>query len=188
GIPREGFFAASLSTSINSQSTFQSGLTYEGGSTDIFGFDDGTRAAPGPVQDALRDVGSLDELPEAEEEQLGRTFTNIYNVDKGTLPPGFGITLTGGDSMDIFADGRLGAIASLKWGASWTDQERVQRTYAKSGDELRLRNDFIQRRTDFNSNIGGLLTVNAEWDKLVLASNTFYAHLTQRRAEVTTGF
>ena len=193
GVPDETFFAITGSGGYNSESTFTQGLSYDGGSLDIFGFDDGTRALPDEVQEVL-DSGEA-ELPRDTEvlQGFGRTFSNNYAQTQVTQPPDFGLTLTGGSSIEIFGDGRLGAVASAKWGTSWREQERIQNSYEEFDDEdgvrrVLLRDEFVDERTDFNADIGTLLTVQAQWDKHEIASNTFFAHQTQQRTELRTGF
>lgn len=188
GIPDERFLSATISSGYNSQSTFTEGLSYRGGKLDVFGFDDGTRALPDSVQEAI-DAGDV-ELPQSDPDALqafGRDFRNNSNIFDSTLPPDFGITLAGGDSIEIPMDGQLGAVASAKWGTSWRRQERIQRSYVDNGGDTILRDDQLENRTDFNADIGTLLTVKAAWDKHEFASNTFYAHQTQQRTEFTTG-
>ncbi len=188
GAPAEGFVSFTVSGGYNSESTFTEGLTYRGGALDFLGYDDGTRALPDEIQSSV-DEGNL-ELPQGDPEALqgfGRTFSNNYNTQTISQPPDFGLTLTAGNSVDIFGGGTLGAIASAKWGTSWREQVRIQRSFADSNGPV-LRDDFVENRTDFNSDIGTLLSVKAAWDKHEISSNTFYAHQTQQRTQLTTGF
>jgi outer membrane receptor protein involved in Fe transport len=187
GIPDEGFVALTVSGGYNSESTFTEGLTYRGGSLDAFGYDDGTRALPDPVQASV-DAGNA-ELPGSTQEvqSIGRSFSNNFEQFDSTLPPDFGLTLAAGNSIDIFGDGKLGAVGSAKWGTSWREQIRIQRSYEDFEGEPQLRDDFLENRTDFNADIGTLATVKAAWDKHEVASNTFYAHQTQQRTEFTDG-
>ncbi len=188
GVPEEGFVSLTLSGGYNSESTFLQGLSYRGGSLDLLGYDDGTRAFPEPVQASI-DAGEA-ELPQGDQEALqaiGRSFSNNYNQEQGTLPPDLGLTLTAGNSVDIAGGGKLGAVASAKWGSSWREQIRIQRSFADNDGPV-LRDDFLENRTDFNADIGTLLTVRAAWERHEVSSNTFYAHQTQQRTELTTGF
>jgi hypothetical protein len=187
GIPDEGFVSATVSGGYNSESTFQGGRTYRGGGLDFLGFDDGTRALPEPVQEYL-DAGN-NQLPgiASERNVFGRTFSNNYNFVHQTMPPDFGVGVAAGNSIEIFGDGRLGAVTSLKWGTSWREQDRRQNTYVVREGVTTLLEEQFENRTDFNSDIGSLLTVQAQWDDHELSSNTFYAHQTQQRTELTTG-
>lgn len=187
GVPDETFFSLTLSGAYNSESTFLEGLTYRGGSWDFFGYDDGTRALPESVREYLGQGNNV--LPDNREERnaFGRDYSNNYNVFQQTMPPDFGLTLAGGHSIDIFADGKLGAVGSVKWGTSWREQDRIQRSADVVREQLEVRDDLREARTDFNSDVGALVTVKASWEKHEVASNTFYAHLTQQRTQRTTG-
>jgi len=188
GIPEEGFVSTTVSGGYNSESTFQEGRTYRGGSLDLFGYDDGTRALPESVQDFLDDGNTA--LPGNSEDRnrFGRQFSNNYRTFTETLPPDFGLGITAGNSIEIFGDGKLGAIGSLKWGTQWREQDRVQRSFAilPSGQQT-TQNDLRENRTDFNADVGGLVSVQAMWEKHEVSSNTFYAHQTQQRTQFTTG-
>ena len=48
--PEEPTLKVSLGTGFNSQTTFKDMLTYKGGKTDYFGFDDGTRSIPEAIK------------------------------------------------------------------------------------------------------------------------------------------
>ena len=188
GIPSEEFVSVTVSTGINTVSAFTQGRDYQGGSLDIFGFDDGTRAVPQEIEDAT-DNGRLiinnRNFPDVDERnRLAASLEPIYAVDRTTLPPDLGITVAGGGSIDIFWGGTLGAILSTKWSSKWRRQRRTQRRF---NNELRLAQDIAEDRTDFNSDIGGLLTIEATWENHSLATNTFYAHQTQQRTQFDIG-
>ncbi len=188
GIPDEGFVSLTVDGGYNSESTFLEGLTYRGGSLDAFGFDDGTRALPDEVQ-ATIDAGR-NELPAGNDALLqafGRTFVNNYNEYPTILPPDFGIGVTAGDSIEIPGGGTLGVVASAKWGTSWRRQIRAQRLFVAFGGDTVLRDDTVEARTDFNSDIGSLVTIEAAWKNHRVASNTFYSHQTQQRTEFGSG-
>ncbi|MEO0601494.1 MAG: TonB-dependent receptor, partial [Myxococcota bacterium] len=194
GVPEEGFFDLDVSTNLNSVSAFGNGLTYPGGSLDFFGFDDGTRALPEPIRAANAELGDLRELPQDEQFVLARTFDNVYLPQSRTLPPDFGLSLSGGGSLAVPGNGRLGAVAAVKFSNSWRQQDRIQRKFGLAAarildnrQPLAIRNDLRQVRTDNNADLGGMLTVQGLWDAVEVSSNTFYAHQTQQRAERTSG-
>ncbi|HJL42542.1 MAG TPA: TonB-dependent receptor [Myxococcales bacterium LLY-WYZ-16_1] len=188
GVPDQEFLNLSVSTAGNSASTFTEGLTYRGGSTDIFGFDDGTRALPPAVAEATQNGEvSLDSLPDEETTELARTFSNNSEVFDKTLPPDFSVSLVGGKGFDIFSDGRFGFIASGKWGNKWRQQERIQRFFTAQGEGQRTVLDLEESRTDFDSDLGGLVTLEAKWDAFSVESNTFAVHQANQRTQFTTG-
>lgn len=192
GIPSEAFVSVTVNGGINSFSAFSEGLTYQGGGTDIFGFDDGTRAVPDAIETASNN-GEVTVTPRNfsrdEVDALGRTFSNISNFDPQTLPPDFGVAIAGGGSIDIFGGGTFGVIGSAKWSTKWRRQRRIQRSFEvrTASNQLLVGSDFIEDRTDFNSDIGALLTLEADWGEHVVSANTFYAHQTQQRSQLDDG-
>lgn len=187
GVRDEPFLEIQLSAGFNSISTFANGYDYQGGKFDLFGFDDGTRALPEGVNEATQDGAlSLDNLPDDQRNLLGSTFRNIYNLDERTLPPDVGLNVTGGTNFELPEDGTFGFVGTAQWGNTWRRQERIQRTFAGT-DRLTTQNDFVQERTDFESNLSGLVTAEAQWEKHSFQSNSFWVHQTQQRSELTTG-
>jgi len=194
GVPEEAFIDLSVSTNYNSVSAFNRGSTYEGGSLDFFGYDDGTRALPPEVAAENARNGTLGELSQEERDRLGKQFPNIYNPDRINLPPDFGISLSGGGSVPVPGDGKVGAVAALRFSNSWRYQDRQQNSYSVNTglieygfDPLSRRDEFFEDRTDNNADVGGMLTVQGIWDRFEVSSNTFYAHQTQQRTQITTG-
>ena len=196
GIPSEPFISLSVSSGINTFSTFSDGLTYDGGSTDFFGYDDGTRAIPDPIIDATNNGEiNLSSPPLDSQDEvngIARSLNNLYNLDPTTLPPDLGVSIAGGGAFDIFWGGTLGAVASVKMSNKWRRQRRTQNAFVRVRDNdgnpvLVAQNRSTENRTDFNSDIGGLLTISAEWEGHQLNASTFYAHQTQQRSELTVG-
>lgn len=189
GVPDEAFGEIKLSGGYNSQSTFDSGLTYDGGALDIFGYDDGTRQRPGAVAAATEEGRrTLQGQPSGVVNQLGREFSNAYEVDAFEAPPDFALSLAGGGSEDVFLGGTIGAVGSIKWSRRWRQQDRIQRVFSLDQQEvLQIQNDLREDRTDLNVDLGGLLTVEGKWDRINIASNTLYVHQTQQRTQIRTG-
>ncbi len=187
GVPDEAFLTLGISSGLNSVSSFSNGLDYDGGAFDFFGYDDGTRALPDDVVAINAASGDLTGLDDEEQAAVAKQFSNVYDADERTLPPDFGLSLSGAGSVNLPGDGKLGAVGALNLGTSWRRQERFQGSYALNGGELVRQNSFTERRTDYNADVGGILTVQAQWDRHDLSANTFYAHQTQQRTEVITG-
>lgn len=184
----EAYLDVSLTSAANTISTFQTGRTYQGGGLDWLGFDDGTRALPAAVDQATNGgFLALDALPVEEQNAVAKNFSNILNLRDRTLPPDLGISISGGYGFDLPKKGTLGIAASVRYSNAWRQQERTQRSFSKSGDKLQARDNLNESRTDFNVSLGGLLTIEATWDKHKFQANTFVAHQTQQRAQLTTG-
>ena len=186
GMPEEPFLEISVRGSVNTVSTFTDGLSYEGGGLDFLGFDDGSRALPGPVDAAsngqtrpIRDGG-----------QAAASFSNNYNPFSQELPPDISVGIAGGYKWDLPNDGELGFIAATRWSNRWRTRVQEERRYvirfASRGLEAVI--DQVTDRTDFEAELGGLAVIEAKWgDNHRISSNTFYAHQTQQRVDVTTG-
>ena len=82
---------ASVSTSVNSQTTFQKFLSYDGGAMQFLGFDDGTRALPDAIQHADKKlvIGGIVTPGYTHEElsNFGQSFRNIWSPQTGKAVP-----------------------------------------------------------------------------------------------------
>lgn len=188
GIPDESFLKLSLSTGANSISTLRDGLDYEGGDTDWLGRDDGTRALPKPVRRASNNGRvSLDDLPDDEKSAAAQSFSNILEARSKTLPPDFGVGISAGQDFDLPEGGRAGVVGALSWSNQWRKQERLQRSFALANDELRIRNDVIEFRTDNDVSLSGLVTGGLRYDNHEVTVNTFVVNQAQQRTQFTEG-
>jgi len=187
GVPEDPFGELSLSTGMNTQSLGQSAPTYDGGSRDWLGEDDGTRALPGPVEDATNGGStSLSSLSQSEQDALGKTFPNNYQVTERTLPPDVGLSTSGGTSVDTPV-GDYGFLGSFTYGRKFRYREEIQRDYAASNQGLSLRNDFNVRRNDMDVELGGMMVLGGQWENSKVTSNTFFIRKTTKRTEVKEG-
>ncbi|MCA9553992.1 MAG: TonB-dependent receptor, partial [Myxococcales bacterium] len=183
------YLDVSLTTAGNTISAFQTGRTYQGGGLDFLGFDDGTRALSKAGDQATNGgFTALDSLSEEERNAVAMSFPNIFNLRDRALPPDLGISVSGGYSLDLPMKGTFGAAASLRYSSAWRQQERTQRSFSKRSDgTLQTRDELNESRTDYNASLGGLLTLEATWDKHRFQANTFVVHQAQQRAQLTTG-
>ncbi|KUJ72439.1 hypothetical protein AVO41_01080 [Thiomicrospira sp. WB1] len=95
----------SISTGGNSQSTFQSGFDYEGGSLDWLGKDDGTRTIPSQAPDFIANPPKrFDPNRDADEElyDIAQNLPNIYNVKNKSLRPDLGFKINLGDRYEAY--------------------------------------------------------------------------------------
>lgn len=189
GVPEETFMTLSMGVGFNTQSAFASGDTYQGGSTDWLGIDDGTRALPAPVAEASQDGRvSLNTLPVDEQAALSAEFPNHLRTSENTLPPDFGVNLSGGTSLELGDDVTAGVLATLSYGNKWRNQQRIQRTFALQNGNLVSRADTLEDRTDNEVNLSGLLTLALDiGGEHRFASNTFIVNQNQQRTQLTTG-
>ncbi|MBA1147238.1 TonB-dependent receptor [Ectothiorhodospiraceae bacterium WFHF3C12] len=178
GVPEEGFAEFSFGIGGNTQTTGQEGLDYEGGSQDFLGFDDGTRELPGGLTgaDSQGDV-----------EEAAKGFENNWEVSESTMGPDTSLGVSGGKTFDALG-GEVGVLGALDWSRSYDYRETIKRDYALRGDgSLALRDDQVERRTDMNVDLGGLLVGAVNWEDHSLRSNTFAIRKSYKRSQITEG-
>ncbi len=92
--PEQLSFSTGLSTSFNTQTTFQDFRTYRGGPLDYLGFGSNFRKLPERVPDSV----TFNQLNGAERDAIGRSFKDIWNTTFDTAPPGVAFNFAGGNS------------------------------------------------------------------------------------------
>jgi outer membrane receptor protein involved in Fe transport len=195
GVPDEPFLNVSLSTGYNSEATFKDGLTYRGGGTDWLGSDDGTRALPGSVNDALSAGRPLepvsgtnpDGFTDQELEALGESFPNIYQLNEQSIGPDLGVALAGGNRFSMNG-GTLGFSGSLTYDQEWNQRIGPENTYGLSGTDLVPRDRYDVARTELEVTLGGMLTLAAKaGENHQVTSNTFLIRKSTDQARLQTG-
>jgi hypothetical protein len=108
--PRDLTIKVGASVGVNSLSTFQQMPTYQGGSRDWIGFDDGTRALPSAVGANRLDVGRAGSGSRYQTRdqvaQVGRQFENVWNPKYKLAIPQLSLKASVGDSGDLKKEGR----------------------------------------------------------------------------------
>ena len=140
-IPKKFFFRLGVSTTYIDQ---KKKLTYQGGSKDWMGKDDGIRSLPIQIAEAtsngkiLKENNSIEKrgYGRAKLAELGKSFQNIYNVkqrENGYVP---NISTSFGN-FHQFGPFRLGYISSGLYTQSWNENFEQRFTYnAESRDRL----------------------------------------------------
>ena len=146
-IPDDPLLVMQVGTGWNSESSGK-GLQYKGGKDDEWGTDDGTRALPGEIRQALVDYqgdispnnilaglrrdGQRHTLAEAQ--QVNRELITSMNRDidfkKTSLDPDLSLELAAGNTWALGdrGDWSIGAIAVGDYKNQWRDRERVVRS------------------------------------------------------------
>ncbi len=134
GTPDEGFVKLSLSTKYNEGATGQDGLTYEGGSSDWSGYDDGSRDLPSELLTATANFTDVSSLPAAQQIALGKQLADNRNIGTTTqtLMPGGKMQFTAGNKWELSDDIDLGMLFSFSYTNEndLRDFKRVSYTYA----------------------------------------------------------
>lgn len=165
-IPEDFLFNVSLGIGTNSESS-SDGLTYPGGGDDRLGEDDGTRALPRAIDDAIRryrgDLSQtgifnallMDGQPHAFEEaqQLNRELAaSLYrDVDfrDKSMEPDKSIELSAGNSWYLGGaeQWKFGVIGVADYNSNWRNRERTVRSVTEPeldyDEQLRTTNQVV---------------------------------------------
>ena len=133
-IHSSNFLSVQVGTGFNTQTIGKDFYTYNGGTTDWLGVDDGTRALPGHFPTKT----NFQELPDAGKTDLAKSIATNWSVHKGKAPINASFQLNGGFNTKLFKKD-FGAIIGL--------------TYSRSSRNMDFDNGFYS----FNNNQGSLL-------------------------------
>ena len=188
----------SSSTTYNSNSTFREVLSYDGGSTDWLGADDGTRDVPDELvaeETEIPSYGSVFSNDEAaaDLDRLSAAFSNVMAPTETTAPLNSSTSIALGNQVSL--GGRpLGFLGSVSFSRSrshydrgtmarWTLTGNVEDTHALT-DELNLRDT----KTTEEALWGGLMsTTYRPHDKHELGATAIYNRSGQDVARYLTG-
>ncbi|NBB93470.1 MAG: TonB-dependent receptor [Gammaproteobacteria bacterium] len=172
GIPEEDFFEVGLSVGGRQGTTFDDGLTYEGGDRDFLGMDDGTRELPDLIADAIEDGETLtaagpfnpDGLSPEELEALGESFPVIYEVDRERVGPDLGLSIEGGKLLEFGEDWTAGMTGAVMWSDSYQTRTEDRQSFIPLGDgSLRPNDDYEIRRSTRDIELSGFLTAGVQY-------------------------
>jgi len=136
--PDRAILQVSGKIGFNTQTTFNNYLSYHGGGTDFFGFDDGTRALPSDVPADKRLFRGL--VPDKELAKIGRSFESGWqNFPVPSARPSQSYNVVAGNTF-----GKLGVVGAFSFSNEISAYPQIFRTYAVS------RPGEIARQTDFN--------------------------------------
>ncbi|MFN4023668.1 MAG: TonB-dependent receptor domain-containing protein [Hyphomonas sp.] len=151
-IPNDNFLKLSASTSYNTETTGQSGLTHYGSKTDGLGFDNGTRKLPAPVRRAMA-TGNRIQSPaftDAELQHMGQAFTNaplrlLQNND--SIPANGSFSVAGGRKFD-FGGFDLGVVGVLGYSNAWQTRNGRAEDGEIDGTTLEVESFYDYVQTD----------------------------------------
>lgn len=121
--PEELTFSFSSSVAYNNQATFNNNfLTYEGGSLDFLGFDDGTREFPSLIE--VQDRNSVPDRSYRDQEKITRlgavtdAFNKNWTPERSAAPLNHSFSLAAGNQKELFGK-PVGYLASLSYSRSF---------------------------------------------------------------------
>ncbi len=201
GIPNGLVASFEIGTAWNTESS-DDGFTYPGGGDDEFGSDDGTRALPGDINDAITlyrgdisPTGIFQSLLQdggapafAEAEAINRNLaTALYRdidfSDKSLSPD---LTLEGalGNRWQLGDDWEFGAIALANYDNKWRNRKRINRSV------LDPENEFSETERTINQvTLTGVVNLGLNYgDDHELTTTSMFLRDTEDEASLKTGF
>ncbi len=130
--PEKNYLALKASIAGNSETTGGDGLSYRGGLSDNWGFDDGTRLVP----DNIRGMSSEDfeAVGWPDSAALGASFSNFWEVhEKQEMKPNSTGDGELGLRYDIGNGMSVGLLAAGKYGNAWNNRDKDFRRYEFTG-------------------------------------------------------
>ena len=178
-VPKESFVTVGGSVGYDSATTAQFGFVYDGGSRDVFGFDDGTRRVPAFITN-ITQTGGL--IPTEQVAQLSGAETSLLQSNS-QIPVNFNGEASFGHVVDI-GSSRLGIVGSASLSNNFkTRQTRQQDAIDLSGV---ARQDFNTVITDNRVVVNALIGLGFEFDAHKLRVTNVYIHDTNKQARGST--
>jgi hypothetical protein len=196
-VPEAPFFEVEAKVGYNDQTTGKDGLRYDGGSEDWTGYDDGTRAIPDALWEAIGDGTELREFnrftgegfTKEELEVIGESLPVNYDVYTEDIGPNVGFGMAGGHRLDLHDDFTLGFLAAADYDDKWVTTVQQRTDYVVGGDELVPENDYEYVITGRGIDVSGFFTVGAEiGDHHELQYNWMLLRSTNDRTQRQQGF
>jgi outer membrane receptor protein involved in Fe transport len=180
-VPDESFFQIGGSVGFDTFTTSKIGYVYDGGSADVFGFDDGTRTVPGFVKRAgIEGRG----LSSGELSALTNAETTLLQENRD-IPPNWSGEFSAGTSIDVSGATRIGIIASGSISNSWRTRQAIQQL--SNSTDGALANSFDTVTTDNRVLVNGLLGIGAEVDRHRFRVTNVYIHDTLKQGILSAG-
>jgi outer membrane receptor protein involved in Fe transport len=152
--PAQPVLKVSMTTGYNTATTRKRFLSYPGGGTDFFGFDDGTRALPAAVPADQRIIPGR--FTPAQLQAIGRSFANNWEPSLiEQMRPQQSYSVVGGNTFK-----RVGVVGALTFTNRPQNQAEVQRFIRMGGGKPLVFTNY----EDFNAGneairLGGVLNV-----------------------------
>lgn len=179
-IPLQRSFNLSVGTgysSLNSDDAY----TYNGGSNDWRGSDDGTRSMSAELRAALDQYGTITQINIAESlggvsqgnlaqaatvvRELGLAFNRDIDVQRESIKPDFDGSLSFGDRFDI-GSSVFGVMGGVSYDRSTQNIEEQERYFSVSGDDLVPLNIYDDiKGTEHQVKLSGMLNFGLELDE-----------------------
>lgn len=138
--PERFSLSLNLSLSARHDTLFRDTLSYDGGTFDFLGFDDGTRSLPDSVPADQKLAAGRTGRPRDAVNEIARSFRPTWSLDASPALPDLSAAASMGDSKAVGDEGRIGYLVTLAYRS--TTQNNVDLvTNVKTegeGDERRV--------------------------------------------------
>jgi len=195
-LPEEAFFELEGSIGVDTETTFHDGLTYDGGSRDWLGFDNGVRDVPSGLVPFFKDGPQLTgQLSFEEQNAIDTTVENDRTLLllENTMPPNWSARMTGGQRFDVSNALSFGYVATVGLGNDFVTREgnRRRNTAVNAADQTFDPNQGVSlgfNSTHQNVSLNGLLSAGAEiYDNHEITATAIILRSTTKEARVETG-
>ncbi|WP_448659900.1 TonB-dependent receptor domain-containing protein [Sphingomonas sp. CJ99] len=180
-VPKESFIQVGGSVGFDTVSTSELGYVYDGGSADVFGYDDGTRDVPGFIREAGQANAGLSPSQAA---QLTNAETTLLQENEH-IPANWSGDISLGTSVDVSDTVRVGLIAG--GGISNTFRTRSAEQQVSNSADGGLTSDFTTVTTDNRILVNGLLGLGAEVGEHRFRFTNVYIHDTLKQGILGAG-
>lgn len=195
-VPEEPFFELSSSIGYNDITSFQNGLTYEGGSRDWMGLDKGARDESDLLKAAVAGDRELREnnfiykegFSAEELEAIGESMPVVYTPIEEDISPDMSVGANFGTMLQR-GDFRFGILSNLSYSNSWESLQASRNTYASDMDNgLEAANLQDFRSTQQNVDSSMFWNAGIEYqDAHAVNFTVLQIHKTDDLAGITTG-
>lgn len=159
--PERFFVDASTSTSFSPNSNLVSFNSYQGGSLDWLGLEDGSRSLPSIIGTVPVVAGNYPIDTDKKLQEIGRSFSNNWVANSVKAPLNTNIKLSFGDRY-YFNGSTLGYIGSLTYSNNYDNKEIERNLYDFEGPRI------LKSGINSTNNVtwGGLFNISLKLDDL----------------------
>lgn len=197
GFPENPLFKVSVGSAWIDGTTGKQGLREFGSGSDVSGYDDGSRALPGTLDDLRRrgiflrqrSPANPNGLTPAELETVGEELASgRYDIDQHRIGPDTNLAIAGGNSWQFGKQWRVGFLASFRHSQTWDTSDEVRRVFQATGSGLALRDDLQLTRTEREIDTSGFAVAGIDYgDDHKLRFTDMIVRQTQNEARISTG-
>lgn len=205
-IPDENFLSFGGSLGVDLASSFDKGLSVEGGGFDISGVDTGARKMPAILRNLP--IGALNSLSGAELEAASESLPqNIWSIDSEPNAPEVGVSFSMGQTLELGDEMQLGIIAAASYDSDFQNKFGIRRSVTVQGasGELGFNDNFSSevcerpefegagddcgfRSTEWEIKLNGLLTLGLKINTdHAVKYDTLILRKTEREAAIEKG-